>query len=99
MLDTLDPYWPPVIRQRLPRWLVDRDFRRHQQLTAAADDLADQLQRRGRKSDEVLNVYREGSEVERVAMWPTVEAACVGDIQVARQRYEVLTGLTALTQG
>ena len=99
MLDTLDPYWPPVIRQRLPRWLVDRNFRRHHQLTAAADDLADQLQRRGRKSDEVLNVYREASEVERVAMWPTVEAACVGDIQVARQRYEVLTELTALTQG
>ncbi|WP_435037896.1 dermonecrotic toxin domain-containing protein [Pseudomonas neuropathica] len=99
MLDTLDPYWPPVIRQRLPRWLVDRNFRRHHQLTAAADDLADQLQSRGRKSDEVLNVYGEASEVERMAMWPTVEAACVGDIRVARQRYEVLTELTALTQG
>jgi hypothetical protein len=99
MLDTLDPYWPPVIRQRLPRWLVDRNFRRHHQLTAAADDLADQLQRRGTNSDQVLNVYREASDAERIAMWPTVEAACVGDIQLARQRYEALTELTALTQG
>jgi hypothetical protein len=99
LVETLDPYWPPVIRQRLPRWLVDRNFRRHHQLTAAADDLADRLQRRGRKSDELLNAYREAPEVERIAMSPTVEAACVGDIQVAKQRYEVLTDLTALTQG
>ena len=97
--DTLDPYWPPVIRQRLPRWLVDRNYRRHHQLTAAADDLADQLQRRGGESDRVINAYRQAPEVERMAMWPTVEAACVGDIQLARQRYEVLTELTALTQG
>jgi hypothetical protein len=99
MVDTLDPYWPPVIRQRLPRWLVDRNFRRHHRLTSAADDLADQLQRRGAQSDQVLNVYREAPEAKRIAMWPAVEAACVGDIQLARQRYEVLTELTALTQG
>lgn len=99
IVDTLDSYWPSVIRQRLPRWLVDRNFRRHHQLTAAADDLADQLQRRGTKSDQVLNAYRDATDAERMTMWPTVEAACVGDIRVASQRYEVLTELTALTQG
>ncbi|KHA70197.1 hypothetical protein NZ35_27150 [Pseudomonas chlororaphis] len=97
--DTLTPYWPPAIRQRLPRWLVDRDFRRHHQLTAAADDLADQLQIRGKKSDRMLNTYRNAPVAERPAMWPAVEAACVGDIQLARQRYQTLTELTELTRG
>jgi len=92
--DTLDAYWPPAIRQRLPRWLVDRNFRRHHQLTAAADELADQLQARGAKSDLVLNAYRAASVAERPAMWPAVEAACVGDIQLAQQRYQTLTELT-----
>jgi len=99
MVETLDPYWPPVIRQRLPRWMVDRNFRRHHQLSAAADDLAAQLQRRGAKSDQVLNAYGKATDTQRIAMLPTVEAACVGDIQVAKQRYEVLTELTTLTQG
>ncbi|WP_454564516.1 dermonecrotic toxin domain-containing protein [Pseudomonas sp. AIG] len=97
--DTLDPYWPPVIRQRLPRWLVDRNYRRHHQLTTAADDLADQMQARGTQSDLILNAYRVATEAERPAMWPAVEAACTGDIQLARQRYQTLTDLTALTHG
>ncbi|MBF6032476.1 hypothetical protein H8F23_04350 [Pseudomonas sp. P155] len=97
--DTLDPYWPPVIRQRLPRWLVDRHFRRHHQLTAEADELALQLQRRGAKSDRVINAYAAATDAQRLTMLPAVEAACVGDIQLARQRYEALTELTTLTQG
>lgn len=97
--DTLEPFWPPVIRQRLPRWLVDRHFRRHHQLTATVDDLADQLQRRGAKSDRVLNAYGAATDAQRLTMLPAVEAACVGDIKLARQRYEALTELTALTQG
>lgn len=99
LVDSLAPYWPPAIRQRLPRWLVDRDFRRHHRLTAAADDLADQLQARGAQSDRVLNAYREAPVANRPAMWPAVEAACMGDIQLAKQRYQTLTELSELTHG
>ncbi|WPN73603.1 dermonecrotic toxin domain-containing protein [Pseudomonas germanica] len=99
LVDTLDPYWPSVIRQHLPRWLVDRNFRRHHQLAATANNLGRQLQLRGAKSDQVINAYAEATEAQRLTMLPTAEAACIGDIQLARQRYEALTELTALTQG
>ncbi|WP_460130040.1 dermonecrotic toxin domain-containing protein [Pseudomonas sp. H1_D05] len=99
LVDTLDPYWPSVMRQRLPRWLVDRNFRRHHQLAATANNLGRQLQLRGAKSDQVINAYAEATEAQRLTMLPTAEAACIGDIQLARQRYEALTELTALTQG
>jgi hypothetical protein len=97
--DTLDPYWPPVIRQRLPRWLVDRNFRRQHQLTAAADDLADRLQVSGTQSDRLINVYSEATLEQRPAKLPAVEAACVVDIRLAEQRYQTLTELTELTHG
>ncbi|WP_460927169.1 dermonecrotic toxin domain-containing protein [Pseudomonas sp. MC6] len=97
--DTLDPYWPPVIRQRLPRWLADRNFRRQHQLTAAADDLADQMQVAGTNSDRVLNAYRVTAIEDRPALWPELEAVCVNDIRLAERRYQTLTELTELTHG
>jgi hypothetical protein len=97
--DALDPYWPPAIRQRLPRWLIDRDFRRRRQLTATANELAGQQKARGTKSDRTLSLYSEAGLEERPALWAAAEAACVGDIQIARQRYQTLTELIELTPG
>ncbi|MFJ2486059.1 dermonecrotic toxin domain-containing protein [Pseudomonas sp. NPDC087639] len=99
LADAADPFWPQAIRQRLPRWLVDRKYRRYRQLTQAADSLADQLDARGVASDAAINRYGAASQADRPALMPASEAACVGDIQLATRHYETLDDLMPLTKG
>ncbi len=99
LADALDPLWPDPIRQRLPQWWASRTFRRHHQLTLAVDDLADQLQARGAISDALINKYASASVADRAVLQPAVEAACVGDIQLASKRYQTLVELMPLTHG
>ncbi|MBK5527828.1 hypothetical protein JFT86_12845 [Pseudomonas sp. TH06] len=100
LADTLDPIWPQAIRQRLPRWWVDRNFRRHHLLTALADDLSEQLEIRGGNSDVTLNRYASAKTDEaRQALIPAAEAAAIGDIEIAIRRYQTLLELEPLTHG
>lgn len=99
LADAVDPFWPPAIRQRLPRWWADPVFRRHLHLTEVADDLADQIQTRGIASDIAINRYSNASQANRPALMADAEAACIGDIQLATRRYETLTELLPLTRG
>ncbi|WP_367254472.1 DUF6543 domain-containing protein [Pseudomonas sp. stari2] len=99
MADTLDPVWPVSIRQRLPRWWGDRVFRRQQQLTQAADQLAWQIDDRFAKSHAAINRYNNSPADQRPALRPAAEAACIGDIEMASRRYQLLVDLLPLTHG
>lgn len=99
MADALDPLWPQVIRQRLPRWWAERMFRRHHQLTAAADDLAPQLNTRVQQTEAVLKKYYSTPAANRGLMRHATEVACAGDIELAIRRYQTLADLHPLTHG
>ncbi|WP_262410372.1 hypothetical protein [Pseudomonas sp. N40(2020)] len=99
LADAADSFWPQAIRQRLPRWWVDRAFRRQLQLTEAADRLADQLQAGGVANEAAIHRYGAASEAQRPALMPASEAACVADIKLATRQYETLDELMPLTRG
>jgi hypothetical protein len=99
MADVLDPIWPQAIRQRLPRWWADQTFRRHHQLTEAADDLATRLNAQVSASNAAINRYNDSTVDNRPALRPAAEAACIGDIEMATRHYQTLTDLLPLTHG
>ncbi|AZZ78056.1 hypothetical protein CCX46_23905 [Pseudomonas sp. RU47] len=99
LADRLDPYWPPVIRQRLPRWWADRAFRRQLQLTDEVEHLADLCDARIPTSKKAIDAYEEASLAERPALRAASEAACLEDIRLESRRYAVLEELKPLTHG
>jgi hypothetical protein len=99
LADALDPLWPQAIRERLPRWWADMTFRRYHQLTEAVDNLARQLEARLTESDVIINKYYESSEVDRQALMPAMDAACVADIEKATRHYQKADELLPLTHG
>ena len=99
LLDKLEPLWPEAVRQRLPRWFTNRNLRRHLLLTEACDDLADQLEARGLASDTLINQYHHTPEADKPGLLPRVEAACIGDIEIASRHVETLDRLMPLTSG
>jgi hypothetical protein len=99
LADALDPVWPATIRERLPRWWADRVFRRHHELTEAADDMAPQLDTRIQGTNAALDRYNNGPIEARPALLPATEAACIGDIEMATRHYQTLVELAPLTHG
>ncbi|CAI8983626.1 SicP binding protein [Pseudomonas sp. IT-347P] len=110
LADAVDPFWPPAIRQRLPRWWADPLLRRHLHLTRVANELAGQIEARGAASDIAINRYasaykasgaslQTNPEANLQALMADAEAACIGDIPLVIRRYEALTELLPLTHG
>lgn len=83
--DGLQPLWPAAVRERLPRWLVDRQYRRHFELSSSIDHhnrlLHEQLNRH-----ESL-IMTQAADPQRRA---SAEAACTSDIERAEALYELL---------
>lgn len=98
LADALDPLWPQAIRQRLPRWWVDRTFRRHHQLTEAADDIALQIDAQVKRTDARLEAYDVSAE-RAPALMEAAEAACAVDIELGNRHYQTLVELLPLTHG
>ncbi|MFJ4494852.1 dermonecrotic toxin domain-containing protein [Pseudomonas atacamensis] len=99
LADALDPYWPPVIRQHLPRWLSDRSLRRQQQLTLETERLARAIDARLEANKAALRAFHNAPRADQPALLPAAEAACLEDIRMATQRYQVLAELKPLTSG
>lgn len=99
LADGLDPIWPEAIRERLPRWWTDRVFRRHHTLTAAADDLAPQLDAQVARTNTALDQYNSSTADNRPALRQVAEAACTVDIEMATRHYQTLVELLPLTHG
>ncbi|HEF4758555.1 TPA: hypothetical protein SAN82_000959 [Pseudomonas putida] len=99
MADALDPVWPAVIRDRLPRWWVDRAFRRHHALTETADDIALQIDTRIKRTDATLATYNKTPAAQRTNLAQIADEACVGDIELAKRHFQTLSDLLPLTHG
>jgi len=98
LANALDPLWPEAIRQRLPRWWVDRTFRRHHELTETADSIALKIDAQVKHTDARLAAY--DASPERVpALMDAAEAACIADIELGNRYYQTLTELLPLTHG
>ncbi|AXI63235.1 hypothetical protein DLD99_23050 [Pseudomonas kribbensis] len=97
MADVLEPVWPQAIRQRLPRWLVDRTYRRHHQLTLECDDLSYRLDLQIERSDGAISAYSlapDDARLRRVA-----QKACEDDIALLTRQYQTAAELRPLTHG
>jgi len=99
LADTVDPFWPAAIRERLPRWWADQTFRRQQTLTEAADDFAPQLDTRIARTNAAVDQYNASAVEHRPTLMPATEAACIGDIELASRHYQTLVDLLPLTHG
>lgn len=99
LADALDPYWPPVIRQRLPRWWAERTFRRHQQLELETERLANVLDSKVEAHKTAILAFQNASPANQRALLPAAEAACLEEIRLSVQRYQALTELKPLTSG
>lgn len=99
LADGLDPLWPQAIRQRLPRWWADQTYRRHNQLTDAADDLSLRLNERFSQSTVPIEKYINSTAADRPALMAAAESACIGDIEMASRHYQTLADLLPLTRG
>jgi hypothetical protein len=99
LADTLDPYWPPVIRQRLPRWWAERTFRRHQQLELETERLANLIDSKVEAHKKAILAFQHASPANQRALLPAAEAACLEDIRLSVQRYQALEELKPLTSG
>jgi len=99
LADALDPYWPPVIRQRLPRWWAERTFRRHRQLEFETERLANVIDSKVQAHKSAILAFQNASRANQRALLPAAEAACLEDIRLSVQRYEALAQLKPLTSG
>ncbi len=83
--DGLQPLWPAAIRERLPRWLVDRQYRRHFELASSIDH-------QGAALREQMSQHE--SLIRQLAVDPRqrarAEAACASDIARAEALYRLL---------
>ncbi|WP_332766277.1 dermonecrotic toxin domain-containing protein [Pseudomonas koreensis] len=99
LADALDPYWPPVIRQRLPRWWAERTFRRHQQLEFETERLAHVIDSKVEAHKTAILAFQNASSANQRALLPAAETACLEDIRLCVERYQALTELKPLTSG
>lgn len=77
--DGLQPLWPAAIHARLPRWLVDRQYRRHFELSTSIDEQNRQLREQLTRHEALI-----GSHVAQPELRARAEAACVNDIAKAK---------------
>ncbi|MHC8383403.1 dermonecrotic toxin domain-containing protein [Pseudomonas sp. LB3P14] len=99
MADALDPMWPASIRERLPRWWVDRAHRRHHALTEAADDIALQIDTRVKQTDATLAAYNAAPPDRPANLLQAADSACIADIELANRHFQTLSDLLPLTHG
>lgn len=87
--DHLDPYWPPAIRDRLPRILVDRLYRQHRRLTDAAYASEQQVQ---------ASIARSNALDPETTPFSTLEAAYQADVDFAKQNINAWEALLQVSQ-
>jgi len=87
LADQLEPHWPAAIRERLPRFLVDRHYRRQRMLQTQCHAEERQVQRSLDRSNQLFLVYTEASPSQKLAQTPALLEATNTDIRLAKQLY------------
>lgn len=77
--DGLQPLWPAAIRDRLPRWLVDRQYRRHFELASGIDEHNRLLREQLARHEPLISGH-----AAQPVLRPLAEAACASDIAKAK---------------
>lgn len=85
--DHLDPYWPAAIRDRLPRFLVDRHYRHQRMLHARCYGEEAQVQQSLARSNQLFMRFNESSPIDQVAQVPALLEATQADLRMAKQLY------------
>jgi hypothetical protein len=99
LANRLDPIWPTAIRERLPRWWVDRAFRRQQALATSIDARIEQLSTQTKHTNEALKRYYSSPPETRTAQTKRLDAACLQEIEQAKTSYLELEELLPLSHG
>ena len=99
LANRLDPIWPTVIRERLPRWWVDRVFRRQQALTTSCDARIEQLKTLSKRTNEALERYQSSPPQTHMAQIKHLDATCLQEIELAKTGYLELEELLPLSHG
>jgi hypothetical protein len=99
LANRLDPIWPTAIRERLPRWWVDRVFRRQQALTASIDARIEQLNTLSKRLNEAMERYQSSPPQTHTAQIQRLDAACLQEIEQAKTSYLELEELLPLSHG
>jgi hypothetical protein len=99
LANRLDPIWPTAIRDRLPRWWVDRVFRRQQALTASSDARIKQLNTLSKRTNEALERYQSSPSETHTTQTQRLDAACLQEIEQAKTSYLELEELLPLSHG
>ena len=99
LANRLDPIWPTAIRERLPRWWVDRFFRRQQALTSSLEARIEQLTTLSKRTNEALERYQSSPPQTHMAQIKRLDAACLQEIEQAKTSYLELEELLPLSHG
>ncbi|NWE37626.1 hypothetical protein, partial [Pseudomonas gingeri] len=60
MVDVLEPMWPLAIRERLPRWLVDRTYYRQRALVSSMERTNTAILRHKERTHGLMERYESG---------------------------------------
>ncbi|PWB32805.1 hypothetical protein DCO48_11795 [Pseudomonas sp. SDI] len=107
LADGLEPVWPNMIREYLPRWWVDRIYRRRDQLKSSLDSLYQRIEQqdvRAQDSFEVFNTSKQtpaptrSLEAHRVATL-AADQASLQQLELCKKAARQLEELLTLTSG
>jgi hypothetical protein len=99
LADQLEPHWPAAIRERLPRFLVDRHYRRQRMLQAQCHADERNVHRSLDRSNQLFLTFNEASPDQRLAQVPALLEATDADIQLARQLYRSWDDYLSISAG
>lgn len=99
LADQLDPYWPATIRDRLPRFWVDRVYRRQRALQHQALVEEQQLQASLARSNEAFARFDGANDSDRLAMVAELEQRTRADVDQGTRVYDTWDGLQQLSRG
>lgn len=88
LADQLDPYWPVAIRDRLPRFWVDRLYRHQHTLQSRALAEERQLQASLAQSNELFARFDLASDSNKLDLLAELERRCQADVDQGKQLYE-----------
>jgi hypothetical protein len=93
--DVLEPMWPLAIRERLPRWLVDRTYYRQRALASSVERTNDAALRQKDRIKSLTGHFESGD----MGVIPNLEKELADSIELNSRLYQDIEGLTLGAHG
>lgn len=84
LAEQVEPYWPAAIRERLPRFLVDRHYRRQRLLHSQAFAEESKLLANLDSTNTLFEKFEQAETQAQTRMLETLRKACRADIEQAK---------------